>query len=102
MPEIKVQITRLVDTHQPGFVECQFVDANHRLWSFIEKIPVVTTEELWLDSEYPRIGAIACEVIRRTSDSLGEILTVDTEHPWGIESTDGVSRFEIRRESLVE
>jgi hypothetical protein len=102
MPEIKVKITQFVHADQPGFVECQFVDANDRVWLFIEKIPVVTTEKLGFDSEYPRNGAIACEAVSRAMDGIGEIVIVDTTRPWGVESTDGVTRFEIRLGDLVE
>ena len=102
MPAIKVRITRLVDTSQPGFVECQLVDANDRVWLFIEKIPVVTTEALWIESEYPRDGAIGCEVVGRSMDRNGEIVIVETLRPWGVESTDGVTRFEIRQSDLLE
>jgi hypothetical protein len=102
MPAIKVRITRLVDTSQPGFVECQLVDANDRAWLFIEKIPMVTTEALGVHGEYPRNGAIACEIVGRAADSRGEIVIVDTSRPWDVESIDGISRFQIRPDILME
>jgi hypothetical protein len=101
MPGIAVQITRFVDASQPGFVECAFVDAHQRTWSFIEKIPIVTSEDLWIDSSYPQPGIIECKVLSRCEDAAGAIITVDTTLPDGVESVDGMSRFEIRPEQLV-
>src|ERR1700722_2651927 len=49
----------IVDEWQPGFVECSLRDAQGRTWKSIEKVPVVTTEALWSDSEYPRPGVFA-------------------------------------------
>jgi hypothetical protein len=102
MSGIKVQITRFVDEHQPGIIECQFVDANGRTWSFIEKAPIVSAEDLWSDSDYPQPGVIDCEVIERSTDVQGAIFTVDTQRPWGVESIDGTTRFVIRQDILVE
>ncbi len=62
----------------------------------------MTVEDLWSDSEYPRWGEIECEVLGRSADVLGEFITVDTERPFGVESTDGVTRFEIRPDIFVE
>ena len=92
MPAIKVQITRIADGDQPGFVESQFVDARNRIQSLIEKLPIVTSAE----------GVIECEVLGRSADEVGEIVTVDTERPWGVESTAGSSRFEVRPSILIE
>ena len=46
MAELKVEITRFVDEHQPGFVACEFQDANGRRHTFIEKVPLVTAVDL--------------------------------------------------------
>ncbi len=102
MPGIKVQITRFVDAGQPGFVECQFVDAHNQTWTFIEKLPIVTTVDLWSDSPYPQPGVIDCEVVKRFKDAVGEIVAVTTEKPWHVESIDGETQFEIRPELLIE
>jgi len=101
MSGIAIQITRFVDASQPGFVECQFVDAHQRTWSFIEKIPIVTSEDLWIDSSYPQPGTIECKVLSRFEGAGGLIIAVDTTLPHGVESIDGMSRFEIRPEQLV-
>jgi hypothetical protein len=100
---VRVQIVRLVDDDFPGFIECQFIDAHGRLWSFIEKVPVVTEAYLDAGSTYPQTGVIACEEVGRFLNGSGrEIVRIDTDRPWGVESIEGITRFEIPVESLVE
>jgi hypothetical protein len=100
---IRVSIDRFTDASQPGWVECSFVDAVGKRHLFLEKIPIVTAENLWADSVYPAEGFIAGTIIGvdRTTDGR-EILTVDTERPWGVESTSGEFRFQVFRDQLVE
>jgi len=96
MPTVVIQIVRFVDEHQPGFVECSLVDAHGEQHLFIEKVPVVTTEDLWSSSTYPRPAAIACQVEREWTDEKGQALVqINTELPWHIESTTGVTRFTV-------
>jgi hypothetical protein len=100
---IRVKIERFTQDWFPGVVECSFVDAAGSPHTFEEKGPVVSLENLTADSEYPRDGEIACRSIssRVTTDGR-EVVTVDTEQPWGIESTAGQTRFDAFREQLVE
>ena len=68
-----------------------------------EKVPVVTTSALDSNSSYPQPGVIACRMIGRKIDATGrEILTIDTELPWSIQSAAGQTHFELLREHLVE
>lgn len=98
---IKVQITRFVDSGQPGFVELAFTDAMGRTHQFIEKVPVVTTDDLDASSTYPRPAAIDCMVVAEGMDDRGvSVITVDTSHPWDIASTTGESTFVVRPEQL--
>ena len=100
---VRVTICRYVDASQPGWVECRLVDRHGKDWSFVQKVPVVTTEDLDAGSPYPREGVIACEVIERRLDSSGrEVAIIDTERPWAIEATSGQTRFEVQPEQLVE
>jgi hypothetical protein len=103
MTFIQVTIRRFVDDWQPGFVECTFVDAHGIEHSIIEKIPVVTRRDLWSDSEYPTAGFVGCEVIERRLDATGrELVVIDTETPWRIQSTTGATRFELLPELLTD
>jgi hypothetical protein len=99
---ISVQITAFVDDHQPGFVECGLTDAQGQVHRFIEKAPVVSRENLWSDSDYPRPGLIGCEVEAEWTDEAGRALAkVSTELPWHIESVDGVHQFTLLTSQLT-
>jgi hypothetical protein len=96
MPDLMVQIVRFVDSHQPGWVECEFVDAKGRRHLVFEKVPVVTAEDLDADSEYPRPGTIRCEILKRFRSEKGqELVSITTERPFGIESTEKASEFTV-------
>ena len=94
MPEITVQIVRFVDSSFPGFVEARFIDASGTEHSFLEKVPVVSRENLLADSRYPRVGAIRCEIENEWQDTDGRSLAaVSTDLPDGVESAGGQARF---------
>jgi hypothetical protein len=96
MPALAIEISRFVDEHQPGFVECTLVDAQGSLQSFIEKVPVVTEANLSSSSSYPQEGTIACQVEAEWNDEQGRALVrVSTEHPFHVESTEGECRFVV-------
>jgi hypothetical protein len=102
MPAVAVHITRFVDDHQPGFVECQLVDAAGASHIFVEKMPVVTTEVLRSTGSYPCPGAIGCLVLASWEDDRGIGLTrIDTSQPWGIESVVGVTKFVVTSSQIV-
>jgi hypothetical protein len=62
---VRAEIVRYTDDRQTGMVECRLTDASGRVWSFGEKVPVVTDEYLDADSQYPCFGSIACTVLGR-------------------------------------
>lgn len=95
---VKVEITRYTDDSFPGWVECQLTDTHGRCWLFVEKVPVVTQSGLDANSPYPQPGLIACNVIGQSGDAT----CIDTTHPWGIESIEGETRFEVMSSSLIE
>ena len=101
---VRVSITRYIaDEPLPGVVESEFFDAHGRRWRFVEKTAFVTAEILDRQSVYPRPGAIACEVVGRSLDATGrEIIVIDTERPWCVESVEGSMRFEVTPDSLIE
>ena len=102
MHAISIVITRFVNEHQPGFVECTLLDALSQPHFFVEKVPVVTTEDLWSNSSYPRLGIIACEVESEWNDETGRTLVrVNTERPWGVESIAGATQFVVLSSQIV-
>ena len=91
-----IQISRFVDDRQPGFVECVLVDAFGKAHVFIEKVPVVTTENLLPTSTYPTAGTLDCEIVAEWTDDSGRaLMRIDTERPWGVESTEGLTEFVV-------
>jgi len=101
MASIAIEITRFVDDHFPGFVECTLVDAQGQAHAFIEKVPVVTKEHLWSDSKYPCAGFIDCEIESEFSDATGRLLArINTESPCAIESTNGETKFVVLASQL--
>jgi hypothetical protein len=102
MPAVAVRITRFVDDHQPGFVECQLVDAAGDSHFFVEKAPVVTTQVLLSNSSYPCPGAIDCQVLAQWQDANGVgLYRIDTSKPWGIESNDGITEFVVTGSQML-
>lgn len=100
---LRISIIRWADDSQPGWAECLLTDAQGKVWSFLEKAPVVSAEELDARSSYPRSGLIACRVLDRRNDEAGrEFLLVDTATPWGIEATSGETQFEVFAEQLID
>ena len=101
--DLAVTILRFVDEHQPGSVECQFADAEGRIHKVVEKIPVVTSADLWRDSAYPQPGIIRCEVLEQWSDAEGKgLVRITTDRPWGVESTEGLTEFVVGIAELAE
>jgi hypothetical protein len=101
---VKVTITRYVgDDPQPGIVECELLDIHGRRWHFIEKTAVVSANALDANTVYPQPGVIAGEIVKRSRDAAGrEVIRIDTERPWSVESIEGVTQFDVLAEGLVE
>ena len=97
MPYIKAEVSRYVDDEpQPGIVECVFVDAAGQSHFFIEKTAIVSSEALLATSTYPIACKLSCEIEAEWNDENGQtLLRVCTEHPWGIESVTGETRFVV-------
>jgi len=91
-----LQIVRFVDVAQPGWVEAEFVDAQGQRHSLIDKIPIFTAEDLWVDSEYPAAGGVGCEVLERYRDDKGQqVVRISTAKPCFVESTKGLTEFVV-------
>ena len=68
MASVLIEIIPLTDEDFPGFVECRLTDVTGRVWSFEEKVPIVSAEYLSHDSQFPRPGEIECIILRRDGD----------------------------------
>ena len=78
------------------------IDAHGKKHLFIDKVPVVALRDLDADSIYPTDGVIGCEVIKGSDDPATDIVTVSTERPWYIQSTEEVLVFDVQKEQLME
>ena len=68
----------------------------------VEKAPIVTVAVLDRNSSYPQPGLIACEIVREWIDQRGRrLVTISTEHPWGVTSVAGLIHFDVQPESVV-
>ncbi len=103
MIAIKIQITKFISDDQPGFVECSFFDASNKEHVVQDKVPIVTEKFLDANSEYPQDGVIACEIVNEWKDTNGrKIFKVNTSTPWGVDTINGLTEFEVFEEQLVE
>ncbi len=103
MKAIKIQITSFISSDQPGFVECKFYDALNKEHIIHDKVPIVTLEDLDANSEYPQDGIIACEIVKEWKDSNGRmVFTVNTSKPWGVDTIDGLTEFDMFEEQLTD
>lgn len=102
VPAIAVQISRYVTDDQPGWVECHLMDSSGLLHTFIEKAPVVSPENLSINSNCPRPGFIGCHIEAEWTNEAGQALCrVNTEVPWGVASTAGLTRFTLFSSDVV-
>src|SRR5215467_3218651 len=102
MQRLVVQIVRFVDAHMPGRVACEFVDADGRKHTLIDKTPIFTSHQLDSTSTYPQAGVVRCEVLFRWRDTHGrDLARVTTERPDDVESTEGLSEFVILSRDLL-
>jgi hypothetical protein len=103
MQAIRVKIVEYLDDGYPGWVECKFTDAWNKEHTIREKAPIVGAEYLNISSEYPKEGVIAFELVRKWRDKDGRIVfTVDMGKPWGIESVEGLSEFDILEDQIID
>jgi hypothetical protein len=102
MINLVVQIERFVDEHFPGFVGCVLTDADGVRHEFIEKGPVVSTNDLRSESIYPQSGCIGCVIEDKWVDDLGRSLVrVNTKKPWSIESLEGATTFTVFEKQIL-
>jgi hypothetical protein len=100
MPHIRVEIVEFVDPSQPGWVAVTFRDADAKLHRIIDKIPLFTVADLWIDSTYPQPGIIECHVTERIPKPSGNLVRITIE-PYHYELTNENSEFVINEADLL-
>ena len=97
MFEIKAKATKLIDdAGYPELVLVEFYDYYGKKHNFIEKWPVVSAQEF--DASFPKECTIACTLVEERETSC----IVDTSKPWGMESEEGLTIFEVSKNLLVK
>lgn len=89
------------DGGYPDWLRIELTDAHGCVWTIVEKVPVVTAEDLTSESGYPRpILLDAWEINRR---QIAGRETVVARLDYHVESSDESrqSEFEMRPESIV-
>lgn len=96
--DLIVEIVRFLGWEpQPGLVECQFIDSDHRTHTLIDKIPIFSCDDLDEQNPYPVPGRVRCEVLTEWRDNTSrELVRIKT-----IESTNGLSQFVVLEEQLT-
>lgn len=93
---LAVQIVRFVDECQPGWVECEFADAEGRQHRVTDKAPMFTVEDINKGSRYPRAGVLRCVLESHWRDESGrDLARINTARPDDIESSEGLSEFVV-------
>jgi len=101
MRKLAIEIARFVDDDFPGWVECQFADADGRQHTLVDKVPIFSVEPLDADTRYPLPGFARCEVLEQWRDAGGrELARISTASPDGIESADGLAEFVVLSSQL--
>ena len=100
--KLKIIIYRYFDNHVPGWIECKFTDGYGKEHIIIEKVPVITTKHLDEHSDYPRYDKIECEILKEWKDANDrQLIRIDLNKPYGIESIDGKSKFDVLKTQLI-
>jgi lactoylglutathione lyase len=98
----KINILRFIDDSQPGWVECDFKDAYGKEHIIREKTAIISLENLDRNSDYPKEGLVACEVVKESKGNNGRIIYTVRCILWGVESIEGLTEFDLFGEQLTE
>lgn len=82
-------------------VACEFVDAENRRHTLIDKVPMFSTDALDDNSTYPRRGGVRCTVLGRWTDDQGrELLRISAAEPDAVESTEELREFVVSKHQV--
>ena len=84
----------------PGFALCKFTDVFERVHYIHEKIPVVSSEDIWAYNKntiLPQKAYIKGEIIKEENG----IIEFSTEKPFDIETTEGINVFFVYDNQII-
>ena len=87
---MEVTVSKIADSTFPVWLECSFKDSDGIEHLIIEKAPVLTSVKI-PENELPSTLKLECNLI----DTQENQITIELLH--GIESTKGISRFTLNR-----
>ena len=108
MKELAVQIVRCDDNRNfPGWIECEFKDADGRRHLLIDKVPLFSMDPsldpLDDNCEFPQPAGVECEILDIWRDPLGrELVRITIDRPWHVESTEKLSEFVVLAAQLSD
>ncbi|MFG3422086.1 hypothetical protein [Micromonospora sp. NPDC048063] len=86
-----------VDEDWPGWVRVRLVDADGRIWFFVDKVPIFfVDDDIFPGAALPRPAFVRCHVVGQQED---QILVVSTA-PDHVEAEDGTTQFRVRPNQL--
>ena len=101
MPEVIVQIVEFLSSDQPGFVAATLTDIDGVVHTFHDKVPVFTVAPIDAGTQLPVSGLLDCTVLETFSRDGRELVRIDTEKPFDVESTTGSYRFLVAADRLT-
>jgi len=102
MQNLPVQISRFVDDGFPGWVECEFVDAEGIRQTIIDKVPIFTNAMLDATSQYPQTGIIQCSVLKQWKDERGqELARIRIAQTHFVDTPDELAEFVVFSSQLT-
>ena len=96
MTDLRVRATalRMTDDHFLGWIEVVVEDAEGRSHHIVEKVPVLTEDDLRADSVFPVELWLSGHI--EHADSQKVTLTLDS----GVETVDGLGRLTVRTQDV--
>ena len=103
MTAVRCQIVRWIsDDPQPGLVEARLIDADGRVWAFVDKQAMFSKSILAPSTTFPVPGMIRCLVSGLDPEAnRDQVVTITTARPDGLES-DGTTTFFVNVSALVD
>jgi hypothetical protein len=94
---IAVKIMQFVNDSFPGWVQCEFEDAEGKKHSLIDKVPLFTAKLIDSTSSYPQEGIVRCEILDESlaDDKNRGLVRITIARPDTLESTQGLSEFVV-------